>query len=68
MTTATVAYPSRRAAIEEEILPRLGDTADKYDIAALADKTLDWIPDGYGVMYFLDHSADFQAAAAECAL
>ena len=68
MTTATVAYPSRRAAIDGEILPRLGDTADKYDIEALADKTLEWIPDGYGAVYFLDHSVDFQDAAAECAL
>lgn len=67
MTTSTTAYPSRRAAIDGEILPRLGDNADKYDIAALADKTLDWIPDGYGVTYFRNH-ADFQAAAAECKL
>lgn len=68
MTTATVAYPSRRAAIEAEILPRLGDNADKYDIAALADKTLDWVPAGYGISYFLNRSVDFQTAAAECAL
>ena len=68
MTTATVAYPSRRAAIEAEILPRLGDSAKQYDIAALADKTLDWVSNGYGISYFLNHSADFQAAAAECKL
>lgn len=68
MTTATIAYPSRRAAIDAEILPRLGDTAEKYDIAALADKTLSWIPDEYGVVYFLDRDVDFWAAAAECAL
>lgn len=68
MTTATVAYPSRRAAIDGEILPRLGDTADKYDIAALADKTLDWVPDGYGISYFLDRNVDFQTEAAACAL
>lgn len=68
MTTATTAYPSRRAAIEGEILPLLGDNAENYNISALADKTLDWIPAGYGISYFLDHSVDFQAAAAECAL
>lgn len=68
MTTATVAYPSRRAAIDEEILPRLGDNADKYDIEALADKTLDWVPNGYGFSYFLDRNVDFQTEAAECAL
>lgn len=68
MTTATTAYPNRRAAIEAEILPLLGDNADKYDIAALADKTLDWIPNGYGISYFLDRGVDLQAAAAECAL
>lgn len=67
MTTATIAYPSRRAAIDAEILPRLGDNAENYDIAALADKTLDWIPNGYGITYFLNH-ADFQAAADECEL
>lgn len=65
MTTATVAYPNRRAAIEAEILPRLGDNADQYDIAALADKTLDWVPNGYGISYFLDRTIDFWAAAAE---
>lgn len=65
--TAT-AYPSRRAAFEAEILPRLGDNPEQYDIAALADKTLEWIPDGYGVVYFLDRSVDFWAVAAECAL
>lgn len=68
MTTATVAYPNRKAAIEAEILPLLGDNADKYDIAALADKTLDWIPNGYGITYFLNHAVDFQDAAAECEL
>ena len=68
MTTSTTAYPSRRAAIDGEILPRLGDNADKYDIAALADKTLDWVSNGYGISYFLDHDVDFQAEAAECAL
>ena len=68
MTTSTTAYPSRRAAIDGEILPRLGDTADKYDIEALADKTLEWIPDGYGAVYFLNHTTDFWAEAAECAL
>lgn len=68
MTTATTAYPSRRAAIDGEILPRLGDTTDKYDIEALADKTLEWIPDGYGAVYFLNHSVDFWAEAAECEL
>lgn len=65
--TAPTAYPNRKAAIEAEILPLLGDNAENYDIAALADKTLDWIPDGYGVTYFRNH-ADFQAAAAECRL
>lgn len=68
MTTATIAYPNRKAAIDAEILPRLGDTADKYDIAALADKTLEWIPNGYGISYFLNRGVDFQAAAAECEL
>ena len=69
MTTATAAYPNRKAAIDGEILPLLGDNAENYDINALADKTLSWIPDEYGVVYFLDHSAvDFQAAAAECEL
>lgn len=68
MTTATVAYPNRKAAIDGEILPRLGDNADKYDIAALADKTLDWVPAGYGISYFLDQGVDFQAASAECEL
>ncbi len=66
--TAPTAYPSRRAAIDAEILPRLGNTAEKYDIAALADKTLDWVPAGYGISYFLDRGVDFQAAAAECEL
>ena len=68
MTTATVAYPSRRAAIDGEILPRLGGNAEQYDIEALADKTLEWIPNGYGITYFLNHAVDFQAAAAECKL
>lgn len=68
MTTATIAYPSRRSAIDAEILPRLGDNADKYDISALADKTLDWVPDGYGISYFLNRTIDFRAAAAECKL
>lgn len=68
MTTATTAYTNRRAAIDGEILPRLGDNADKYDIAALADKTLDWVPAGYGISYFLDRTIDFQTAAAECSL
>lgn len=68
MTTATVAYPNRKAAIDGEILPLLGDNAENYDIAALADKTLDWIPAGYGISYFLDRDVDFQAAAAECRL
>lgn len=68
MTTVTVAYPNRRAAIDGEILPRLGGTAEKYDVQALADKTLDWVPDGYGFSYFLDCNVDFQAAAAECKL
>lgn len=67
MTTATTAYPSRKAAIEGEILPLLGDNACNYDINALADKTLDWIPAGYGITYFRNH-ADFWAAAAECEL
>lgn len=66
--TAPTAYPSRRAAIDNEILPLLGDNAEHYDIAALADKTLDWIPNGYGITYFLNHAVDFQAAAAECKL
>ena len=68
MTTATVAYTNRKAAIEAEILPLLGDNAENYDINALADKTLDWIPNGYGITYFLNHAVDFQAAAAECKL
>lgn len=68
MTTATIAYPNRKAAIDGEILPRLGDNADKYDIAALADKTLDWVPAGYGISYFLNRTIDFRAAAAECKL
>lgn len=68
MTTAATAYPNRKAAIDNEILPLLGDNAEQYDIAALADKTLDWIPDGYGVTYFRNHSVDFQAACAECKL
>lgn len=66
--TAPTAYPSRRAAIEGEILPLLGDNACNYDINTLADKTLDWIPNGYGITYFLNHGVDFQAAAAECKL
>lgn len=68
MTTATTAYPSRRAAIDGEILPRLGGNAEQYDIEALADKTLEWMPDGYGAVYFLNRSVDFWAEAAECEL
>ena len=68
MTTSTTAYPSRRAAIDGEILPRLGDNAEQYDIEALADKTLEWMPDGYGAVYFLNRTVDFQTAAAECEL
>jgi len=66
--TAPTAYPNRKAAIDGEILPLLGDNAEHYDISALADKTLDWIPDGYGITYFLNRGVDFQAAAAECKL
>lgn len=70
MTTAnaTVAYPNRKAAIEAEILPLLGDNAENYDINALADKTLDWVPDGYGICYFLDRGVDFWATTDECEL
>lgn len=60
-------YSNRQAAIEAEILPLLKDKADNYNISDLADRTLSWIPDGYGISYFLDHdSVDFWAEAAHC--
>lgn len=59
-------YPNRAAAINSELIPLLGDDSHSYDITELADRTLDWIPDGYGMAYFLNPGVDFWAEAAAC--
>lgn len=67
--TSFIAYPNRQAAIKGEILSHLEDSANRYNINALADKIIDWIPNGYGISYFIDHSrVDFWKEAEACAL